>query len=649
MSTQEDDMDSLERSSVALNYTPNFQNIFSSDNQSASNGTSPTLNKERINLPTPPLPSHCNQIVQPQSPLQQSQSPFNHNPQQPQPQPQHQHHSQSQSNFQPLPQSPNSAMPQLRFHPPSPLSLQQHLQQPPLLSQQQQQQNQDHVSQQDFTNNQPQRVLISDAQTFNQSQITNRSNSVPNLEQQQQQQQQPTRNASTSYIASTSPLIQPANTHQQTNYYQCPNEQFQRNSLSQQNIVNHNLPQQRYSPNQQPSSENARGQFYAYSRLQTNQQPQTRASPNLSPSTHTHLPNNTYYNTLRPVAQQQVMQNHMQPQVPPGYNLVPGRIIIQPQTLQNQYQQSQYPNQYQQRPCLNQHPHLRILRLASPPPSRPLPPQQTINHRAHSGIPTHNSPEISNAPHLARALAPIRSSNIDALSNLATGYNQRQQTTSSDCFIRPPTANTSHNQASNSSTVDNNSRLRLAHHVSRRARNTAQQNHSRTNTAVIDEPGSNTIATTDPQVVRVVPVVGSYSSSFVQSAMPPAPSPKTQSIATQTEPGTANKAMQFDGKLKLLENKALNATVQMEDKSCQTDELLDKPVTTKIYVDRASSPVLSAGLTVLQANNDLKHIPVRMKKTTKRRDLNCNGEEINSKVRKLESSSDTDVDIETLE
>lgn len=646
MSAQENDMDSLERSTVALNYTPNFQNIFSSDNRSASNGTSPISNKELINLPTPPVPSHCNQVVQPQSPLQQSQSSLHHNPQQSQPQlqrqiqthQQRQHQLQSQPNFQPIPQSHNAGIPQLIYHqqPPPPSSLQQQLQQVPLVSQQhqQQQQNNNHAPQQDFTNNQPQRMLNSDAQNFNQSQITNRSNSVPNFDQQQQQQQQqqiqpPTRNASTSYIASTSPLIQPANSHQSNTFYQCPNEQFQRNSQSQQSIVSHNSPQQRYSPNQQSSSENVRSHFHTYSRPQSNQQPQAGAVPNLNPSSHIHSPGNTYYNTPRPVVQQQVMQNHMQP---PGYSL-PGRIIIQPQQLQNQ--------------CPNQYP-VRILRLASPPPFRPLPPQQTINHTANSGAPTHISPEIANAPYLARALAPIRSASIEALSNLVSGGNQPQPPTSSDCFIRPPSTNAGHNQVPNSNSTDNNSRLRLAQHISRRGRNTAQQSHCPTNTTITNESGLNssiTIARTDTQVFGIVPC----SSSSVQSTMPSAPTPKTQTIATQTEQATANKAMQFDGKLKLLENKALNATVQMEDKSCQTDESLNKPATTKIYVDRASSPILSAGLTILQASSQSKHIPVRMKKTTKRRDLNCNGEDTISKVRKLESSSDTDVDIETLE
>lgn len=672
MSTPEEEAESSE---TAFTYTPNYHSIFSSQSQSVTNGTSSVSNSKRNDFAAPSMPNICNQTVQAQ-PLQQQQQtqsqPLQYQPRQYQPQQQQQQlnpHSasliQSGPQIQPQPQSQPQSQSRAQNSPNS--VVQYHLQIP---TQQhvhsstqpqrvpQHQQNPMLLEPRDNRFQNVQRVLNSDSNSnVNPAQIPSRSVSVPNLEQ--QQTQSPTRNVSTSYISpSTTPIIQPPIAHQPTTY-QLSSEQVQstlRNVQTSQNNVNQGYQQHNFSSNQQSSSENQRNlnqlpYSYAHS-LPLSQQSQSRVIPNLNPSppihvldTQNYAAQRAYYNpqVLRPTVQQ-VVQNQIQTQ---SYNSVSTNFLVRPATLPTV--RLGINQQSQQNQCANQYPQVGLLLNT---PMRPNSNQQNMNNV------TYDAPcapsEIVNNTYLARALGTVRCSNMEPLQD--SRILQNQQNTDC-CNIRPPPTNTSFNQVPNSNSSDyNNCRWRLAQHVEGRRASSTQPNssHLTTNantattaiTTQFSTPASSHITT--PSTTRPHVVVASTTPA--QNLARSSRSSKTQSIGTQTEnlPETANKAMQFDGKLKSVENKALNATVTMEDKECQTDETEDRPVVTKIYVDRACSPLLSVGLATLLANNEpKKSIPVRMKKTSKRKDLSAGGTD--PKVRKRESSSDTDVDIETLE
>lgn len=628
MSTPEDE---AAPSEASFTYTPNYHNIFSSRGQSVTNGANGSIsNNKRNDFASHPTPNLCNQVDRSQ-PLNQHQTQSYTLQYQPQ-----QYQSQQQQDLpQQQPTSLLQSAPQVQpVLPAQPQNLQSstiqyHLQQQHVHSSTQplrlphHQQNSVQIDARDNHI----RTLSSDSNSnSDQSQTPSRSTSVPNLEQ--QPMQQPARNVSTSYInLPTNPVIQPPSAHQPITY-QRPSDQVQstpRYVLTTQNTVNQRCQQQSSSPNQQSSCENQRGQNqqpypYIISPLQSSQQSQSRVMPNLNEHNYTSQLNYNSPQILRPPVQQ-VAQNQIPVQLQYNAPNITIRPQLQPSQLAmvQQGQQNQFPN-----PC-----HRVGVLLSSPPPFRPSSTQANTSNTTYDMI--YAPPEIVNNPYLARALAPTRSSNVDSSQNLRMP-NQPQL---SSCNIRPPPTSASFNQVPTSNLSYSNCRWRLAQHVDVRRRNKSPQTTTSTRNSAITPSHRTTTADKQPSI-NAAPCIVTPNI------------PQTQSIGIQTQPETANKAMQFDGKLRSLESKALNATVCMEDKECQTDDTEDRPVTTKLFVDRACSPILSVGLTLL-ANSEPKSIPVRMKKTTKRKDLSVDDSETDKKIRKRESGSDTDVDIETLE
>lgn len=129
----------------------------------------------------------------------------------------------------------------------------------------------------------------------------------------------------------------------------------------------------------------------------------------------------------------------------------------------------------------------------------------------------------------------------------------------------------------------------------------------------------------------------------VSSTTQPPSVPSVQTIAIQATPETFNRACQVDPRPTSLVSKSVNATVSVEDKTCQTDNDDFVFMPKRTYVDRACSPIKfpdtpeptpeksnveSSPTKTIVLNN-----VIRKKHTVKRKKV------------QLESDSDTEIDV----
>lgn len=127
----------------------------------------------------------------------------------------------------------------------------------------------------------------------------------------------------------------------------------------------------------------------------------------------------------------------------------------------------------------------------------------------------------------------------------------------------------------------------------------------------------------------------SVSSTTTRISSPSLNETRTTSAETNSVREFVNKACQFDGRPLLMMSRSLNATVEMKDNSCQTEEVEKQEVRKDpVLVDRASSPIIFP---------EEKKVPaIKRKFTVKKRKSN---DEKVKEIHVTPSGSDTDIDV----
>lgn len=125
---------------------------------------------------------------------------------------------------------------------------------------------------------------------------------------------------------------------------------------------------------------------------------------------------------------------------------------------------------------------------------------------------------------------------------------------------------------------------------------------SQTNTNI-----SNSTGLTNPSLIETSSISnGTQPPVSVSSTTQPASVPLMHHVEIQAQPETFNRACQVDPRPKSMVSRALNATVTVEDASCQTDaeELGYIIVPKKTYEDRACSPIVTMSLQDVSNSQD---------------------------------------------